>query len=235
MNNFIDQVSIDCVVFGYHSKSLKVLISKIALVEDTFALPGGFIHQNEDIDEAAQRILRERTSINKIYLEQFKVFGNSNRGDDQFISKFKESIFYQKHRSDLNIDLEWLKKRFISVGYYAIVDVEKVVLRASEIDERIDWINIDKIPSLIFDHNDIINEALIALREKFDKKLIGFKLLPDTFTMREIQELYEVIYNTAFARNNFQKRILDLNVLDRLEKKYTGAAHKAPYLYKFRQ
>ncbi|HMP29841.1 MAG TPA: NUDIX domain-containing protein, partial [Saprospiraceae bacterium] len=159
MNNFIDQVSIDCVVFGYHSKSLKVLISKIALVEDTFALPGGFIHQNEDIDEAAQRILRERTSINKIYLEQFKVFGNSNRGDDQFISKFKESIFYQKHRSDLNIDLEWLKKRFISVGYYAIVDVEKVVLRASEIDERIDWINIDKIPSLIFDHNDIINEA----------------------------------------------------------------------------
>ena len=87
----------------------------------------------------------------------------------------------------------------------------------------------------IRDSHDIIHQALETLRRNLDEKLIAFNLLPETFTMREVQELYEAIYDRPFARNNFQKKILDMNVLERLEKKYTGAANKAPYLYRFRQ
>ena len=86
---------------------------------------------------------------------------------------------------------------------------------------------------MIMDHNLMVDRALETLRRNLDEKLIGFNLLPETFTMRELQELYEAVYNKPFARNNFQKKILDLNVLERLEKKFTGAANKAPYLYRF--
>jgi len=88
---------------------------------------------------------------------------------------------------------------------------------------------------MMYDHRDILTSALEALRQNLDQKLIGFNLLPETFTMREVQELYEVVYDRPFAINNFQKRILDLNVLERLEKKFTGAQNKAPYLYRFKK
>jgi len=233
MNNYIDQLSIDCVVFGYQSKSLKVLITKIINVDNCYALPGGFILQNEDIDIAARRILNERTSLNHIFLDQFKAFGKNNRSDQKFLQQVMENQVWNKNQTGIKIDLNWLNKRFVSLGYYALVDIEKVVLRKSEIDESVDWVDLDKVPPLIFDHNEIILEALVEMREKFDKKLIGFNLLPPIFTMKDLQELYEVVYDVPFARNNFQKKILDLKVLERLEKKYTGAANKAPYLYRF--
>ena len=85
---------------------------------------------------------------------------------------------------------------------------------------------------MIIDHNEIVTKALETLRFHLDEKLIAFNLLPETFTMKDVQELYETIYDKPFARNNFQKKILDLNVLERLEKKFTGAANKAPYLYR---
>jgi hypothetical protein len=88
---------------------------------------------------------------------------------------------------------------------------------------------------MIMDHNYIVKEALETLRLNLDQKLIAFNLLPETFTMKEVQELYEAIFDKPFARNNFQKKILDLNVLERLEKKFTGAANKAPYLYRFQK
>ena len=88
---------------------------------------------------------------------------------------------------------------------------------------------------MMHDHNEILTFALEALRQNLDQKLIGFNLLPETFTMREVQELYEAVYDRPFATNNFQKKILDLQVLERLQKKYTGAANKAPYLYRFKR
>ena len=88
---------------------------------------------------------------------------------------------------------------------------------------------------MMHDHNQILDYALEALRQNFDQKFIGFNLLPETFTMKELQELYEAVYDRPFATNNFQKKILDLNVLERLQKKYTGAANKAPYLYRFKK
>jgi 8-oxo-dGTP diphosphatase len=132
-------------------------------------------------------------------------------------------------------DITWLKQRFVSIGYYALVDINKVNPQKGDFDDSIGWYNIKDLPQMIMDHNEMVTYALETLRQNLDHKLIGFNLLPETFTIREVQELYEAIYDKPFARNNFQKKILDLDVLERLEKKFTGAANKAPYLYMFRK
>lgn len=232
--HFIPQLSIDSVIFGYWDSRLKVLIAKVKMDYDIWTLPGGFIQQREHIDAAAMRILEERTGLNKIYLEQFRVFGAENRVNDSFQEKVKT---WQNIGSNFELEkmLRWFSKRFVSIGYYALVDINKVSLRKGEFDNSVEWYDIENLPVMIMDHNEMVNFALEKLREKLDEKLIGFNLLPETFTMRELQELYEVVYDRPFPRNNFQKKMLDLNVLERLEKVYTGAANKAPFLYRFRK
>lgn len=233
---YIQQLSIDCVIFGYRERQLNVLVPKLDFRGNFWALPGGFIHQPESIDQAARRILEDRTGIRDIYLEQFRVFGDAERSNRLFLEqmiqlnadKLGDKRFNRK-------ELEWITRRFVSIGYYALVDINKVVPRKNEIDESIDWYPIQQLPALIMDHNEIVTQALDALRLHLDQRLIVFNLLPETFTMKEVQERYEAIFEKPFARNNFQKMILDLNVLERLEKKFTGAANKAPYLYRFRQ
>ncbi len=240
-HDFIKQVSIDCVIFGYQDKQLKVLVLKLTFAGDFYALPGGFIRHQDSTEQAALRILQERTGLSDIFLEQFRVFGNPDRSNilvmEKVISRHREAqgeeIFNREQ-------LEWLTKRFISIGYYALVDINKVnpvalteELIPGRLDESFAWCNIKELPTMIIDHNEIVNSALETLRRDLDQKLIAFNLLPDTFTIKEVQELYEAIYGKPFARNNFQKKILDLNVLERLEKKFTGAANKAPYLYRF--
>ncbi len=229
--DFIRQLSIDCVIFGYQEKELKVLVPKINMVGEVFTLPGGFIQQNEGIDHAALRILKERTGIQTIYLDQCRTFGHEGRYNAEVLNALHEA---SKMLIDI-ANLEWFTKRFVSIGYYALVDINKVELQTGEIDESVSWYNVKDLPKMIMDHNEMVTYALAALRQNLDQKLIGFNLLPETFTMKEVQELYEAIYEKPFARNNFQKKILDLDVLERLEKKFTGAANKAPFLYRFRR
>lgn len=232
--NYIQQLSIDCVIFGYQEKQLKVLVPKLHFKGDFWALPAGFISQDEGIDEAARRILEERTGIKDIYLDQFRVFGDTGRSNLSFLEQLIQLNKNLLGDKILNRkEFEWITRRFISIGYYALVDINKVVPQKHDIDETIDWYPIRDLPPMIMDHHEIIENALETLRRDLDEKLIAFNLLPETFTMKEVQELYEAIYDKPFARNNFQKKILDLNVLERLEKKYTGAANKAPYLYRF--
>jgi ADP-ribose pyrophosphatase YjhB (NUDIX family) len=231
--NYIQQISIDCVIFGYQEKQLKVMIPKLIFKGDFWTLPSGFVYQKEDIDNAARRILEERTGIKDIYLEQFRVFGKAERSTLEFISKLIE--LNQRDVSDggqSKKDFDWFTKRFISVGYYALVDINKVMPTKSELDESIEWYDIKDLPTMIIDFNEMVEVALDALRLNIDHKLTAFNLLPDTFTMKDVQEVYETIFDKPFARNNFQKKILDFNVLERLEKKFTGAANKAPYLYR---
>jgi 8-oxo-dGTP diphosphatase len=231
--NYIQQISIDCVIFGYQEKQLKVMIPKLIYKGDFWTLPSGFVYQKEDIDNAARRVLEERTGIKDIYLEQFRVFGKAERSTLEFISKLIE--LNQRDVSDggqSKKDFDWFTKRFISVGYYALVDINKVIPTKSELDESIEWYDIKDLPTMIIDFNEMVEVALDALRLNIDHKLTAFNLLPDTFTMKDVQEVYETIFDKPFARNNFQKKILDFNVLERLEKKFTGAANKAPYLYR---
>ncbi|MFN3847993.1 MAG: NUDIX hydrolase [Spirosomataceae bacterium] len=234
--NYIHQLSIDCVIFGYRERELKVLVPKVNIEIPLWTLPGGFIKQEESIDEAAKRILEERTGLKDIYLEQFRVFGEPTRINleiSQNLNKLKNQITENGMLDEA--DVVWLSKRFISIGYYALVDINKVNPKTGIFDESVDWYNVKDLPKMIMDHNEMVSHALETLRQNLDQKLIGFNLLPETFTMKEVQELYEAVYDKPFARNNFQKKILDLDVLERLEKKFTGAANKAPYLYRFRR
>ncbi len=232
--NFIHQLSIDCVIFGYEDATLKVLAPKFGLKENLWSLPGGFIKHEEGIDDAALRILEERTGLKDIYLEQFRVFGEPTRINNVIFDEINnvKDEFIEKGIFDTD-NISWLTKRFVSIGYYALVDINKVQPQKTDFDESIEWYNVKNLPNLIMDHHEMVTYALETLRQNLDQKLIGFNLLPETFTMKEVQELYEAIYDKPFARNNFQKKMLDLNVLERLEKKFTGAANKAPYLYRF--
>lgn len=233
---YIQQLSIDCVIFGYQENQLNVLVPKLDFRGDFWALPGGFILQNESVNQAARRILEERTGIRDIYLEQFSVFGEAERSNRPFLERMIALNTDKLGDDQLNRkEFEWITQRFVSIGYYALVDISKVIPQKNEIDESIAWYPIRHVPTLIMDHNQMIDKALAVLRANLDQKLIAFNLLPDTFTMKDVQELYEAIFDRAFARTNFQKKILDLNVLERLDKKFTGAANKAPYLYRWQR
>ena len=207
--NFIPQVSIDCVIFGYQNRQLKVLIPKLSYTGDFFVLPSGFVLQDEDIDEAAHRILSERTSIDGIYLEQFQVFGKANRNSKEFINLLKDlNLEYIKQMGisaeelENNKDYDWFTKRFISIGYYALVDINRVIPQLSILDESIEWYDIHELPTLVMDHNEILEKALKALRKDIDEKLNIFNLLPEKFTIADVQEIYETVFERKYDRTS---------------------------------
>lgn len=233
-HNYIPHLSIDCVIFGYADKELKVLVARSKFSKGIWELPGGYILLSESIDAAANRILKERTHLENIYLEQFRVFGKEDRivSSKNNLSLREGLTAFDKKKYHKAV-IDWMTSRFVCIGYYALVDINQVVPQKGLFDESFEWKSIGDLKKMMHDHKEILNNAIEALRLNFDRKLIGFNLLPETFTMRELQELYETVYSKPFASNNFQKKILDLNVLERLEKKYTGASNKAPYLYRF--
>lgn len=223
---FIPHLSVDCVIFGFHGEQLKVLFPKVKNL-DLWSLPGGYVMKDEDIEAAAQRILEERTGVTDIYLEQFYIFGKANRSTGETL---KRVLLANNFEID---EKSWVFERFVSVGYYALVDFSKVNTKIGIYDEACEWHDIHQLPNLAFDHAEITLKALETLRFMLDDKLIGLNLLPDTFTMKELQMLYETILDKPLRRDNFQRKILSMGILERVEKKFTGAAHKAPYLYKF--
>ena len=223
---YMPGISIDCVIFGFHERQLKVLVLQFKST-DGYALPGGFIRKEEHIDDAARRILEERTGLKEIYLEQFHVFGVSERGRDDTHRKFSRA-----NGIELEAD-HWLLQRFLSIGYYALVDFSRAMPTPDVFSDTCQWYDLAGLPDLILDHNRIVQQALETLRLMLDNKLVGFNLLPETFTMNELQALYETILGKPLLRANFQRKMLSLEILERLEKKWTGKAHKAPYLYRF--
>jgi 8-oxo-dGTP diphosphatase len=232
IENYIPHLSIDCVIFGYEAKTLKVLILKHKLGQGSWVLPGGYIGKTEGINTAAARILKIRTGLENIFLEQFRVFGDEHR---IIGNPMREIMKAELKQAFGEYDAEWMTSRFVCLGYYALIDIRKVNPQNGQFDDYHEWRSINEIPEMIHDHNEILQCGLETLRQHLDQKLIGFNLLPETFTMKEIQELYEAVYDKPFAMNNFQKKMLDSGVLERLEKKFTGAQNKAPYLYKFKK
>jgi 8-oxo-dGTP diphosphatase len=223
---FLPSVSVDCVVFGFSNHQLKILLLKYKEM-DYWALPGGFVKKEEDIDQAVHRVLKNRTGLQNIYLQQFASFGKKDR----------ENIVLKKAILSLRKPVRensWLLNRFISIGYYALVDFSKVSPSPDDLSDACQWHDIDTVPHLlIHDHHEIIRKALEDLQLMLDYKLVGFNLLPETFTMAELQSLYETVLGKKLLRTNFQRKMLSLGILERIEKQFTGAAHKAPYLYKF--
>lgn len=193
-----------------------------------YALPGGFIGKTENLEDAVKRGLFERTGLKEIYLEQFHTFGEVNRFKPEVMKRILEA-------NDYSVPPEyWMLDRFFSIAYYALIDHEKVTLQPDSISDSIAWYEIEQLPELIFDHGQIVQKALQTLRENLDRKLIGGNLLPDRFTMNELQAVYEAILGEKLRRTSFQRKLLSMDILDRHEKLFTGKSHKAPYLYSFK-
>ena len=224
--DFMHGLAIDVVIFGFHDQQLKVLLMRYNKT-GVVALPGGFIHKKENLNDAATRIVSERTGLKDIYLEQFYVFGDYGRSDPQ---PMKDILTANNIKHD---DNHWLLQRFISIGYYALVDFTKVVPNPDTIFDSCDWYDLAGIPKLMQDHNAIIQKALESLRADLDNKLIAFNLMQEEFTLGDLQILYETILDKKLLRPAFQRKMLGLSILERVAKKWTGAAHKAPYLYRF--
>jgi hypothetical protein len=222
---YLRHISIDCVVFGFHENELKVLLLK-ARYAGKWALPGGFILKEEHMDVAAHRILKERTSLDKIYLHQFYTFSDPARSTKKINQGFLKNMGIKAEKS-------WMFERFISVGYSALVDFTKVQPVPDIFSDECDWFNIHEVPEMILDHENILKKALESLRIQLNFQPVGYNLLPLKFTMPELQKLYETILERKLDRRNFQRKIIDTGILKRLDETKKGVAHKAPFYYKF--
>lgn len=220
--NYLPHISIDCVVFGFHEGEMKVLVLKMKNGDEWY-LPGGFLLKEEPIDTAAARILRERTGLDKIFLQQFRVFGDPERSKEHF----------DMYKDMLPAKDNWFTNRFLTIGYYALVDFFETIPTADELSELCTWRGLDDLPSLRLDHEQILKTALDTLRLQLHYQPIGYNLMPKEFTMPELQKLYETILDKKLDRRNFQRRMLGFGVLKRLDQPRKGGAHKAPYLYSF--
>jgi len=226
--NVLREVSIDCVIFGFTAGKLKVLLIRWKK-SDKWSLPGGRIYKNESVDDAVTRNLFDRTGLKDVFLQQFNTFGKTNRHTHYSEKETQRFIEKTLGQSMEGLDIE---RRTVSVGYYALVDIDKVVPRPDIFSEECTWWDIDEVPKLLFDHNEMIGIALRTIRREIRFQPIG-KLLPQKFTLNEIHKLFETILNTKLDRRNFHKLITSYDFLIKLNEKRTGVANKAPYLYKF--
>lgn len=222
---YLRNISVDCIIFGFHQNELKVLLLQ-AKYAGLWALPGGFILKDEHMDNAAKRILHHRTGVNNIYMQQFHVFSEPDRSTKKINKQFLKNV---------GVDMEesWMFDRFITVGYTALVDFSKVQPVADTLSSSCEWHSIHQVPEMILDHRAIFEKALENLRLQLNYHPLGYNLLPEKFTMPELQKLYETILDRTLDRRNFQRKIAGTGILKRLNETRKGVAHKAPYYYKF--
>lgn len=198
-------VSVDCVILGYENKQLKVLLIKSDLEEFSGlnSLLGDLVRPDEDLDEASYRILRERTGLNDVYLEQVQTFGRIGR-----------------HPSG----------RVVTTAYFSLLDLHHHQLRLNHNDLR--WHPISKIGKLAFDHKDILDSCLLRLRQQVLERPLIFSLLPEKFSLRQLQEVYEAILGTDLDRRNFRKKVSLKDWLVDLNEMESDVPHRPGKLYR---
>ena len=203
-------LTVDCVIFGYEASasSLKVLLirRKLPPFEGAWSLPGGFVQMEESVEAAAMRELKEETGVADVFLEQLYTFGAVERDP---------------------------RDRVVSVAYYALVSLQRHPLQAATDASDAQWFELSALPKLGFDHTEILGCAVERLRRKIRYEPIGFELLPETFTLSQLQKLYEQILERKIDKRNFRKKLLKMDLLIDTEKKETGVAHRAAQLYQF--
>lgn len=223
---FLPSVSVDCVIFGFHEGELKVLLIKHRY-RDMWSLPGGFVSKDEACDAAAYRVLKDRTGLNEIFLQQFHAFGDLARYSKEF---HIEDL--QKDGLEVNDNL-WLIQRFVTIGYYALVDFLEARQNKESLTENSEWIDLSNLPPLILDHRKILDKALSTLRLQMHYQPIGYNLLPEKFTMPELQKLYETLLDQKLDRRNFQRKMIGYDILEKLDETKKGVPHKSPNYYRF--
>lgn len=222
MTRLNPHVSVDCVVFGFDSKKLKVLLierektGKESETSHKLKLPGSLIFENEDLDDSANRTLKELTGLDNIYLKQFHVFGSPDR------LTHEEDLNWLRTTSNTNVD------RVVTIAYYSLIK-----LQDSNLTEKTIWHPVDEVPELVFDHNLIVKTALEALQREIRTEPLCFELLPKKFTIRQMQDLYEAILGIKIDNRNFRKKIMPLKFLVLINEKEKGVSHKPAQLYKF--
>ncbi|MCG9972557.1 NUDIX hydrolase [Christiangramia crocea] len=206
-NNEKLHIATDCIILGFEEQKLKLLLfkRKIEPMKGEWSLIGSSIRLNEDIDAAAQRILKESTGLDKVFMQQLKTYGKKNREPGC---------------------------RFISIAYYALINIpDHVMDETKEYDAR--WFEIDEVPNLILDHDEMVKDAFLQLKQDARHKPIGLKLLPEKFTFTQLQKLYEAIFRTEFDERNFRKKVGSLKMLKKLNEKDKSTSRKGAFLYKF--
>jgi hypothetical protein len=222
----IPNVSVDCVVFGFDFTNLNVLLIERNMTIDgtvyaDLKFPGDLMRLDEDLDTSAWRVLKENTGLGNIYLSQLKSFGSPDR-------------LKRKPR-----DLEWLRQidhpeeHVVTIAYYSLINITEQRSPELILSDNARWYPVHEIHDLVMDHMDILKSALEHLRSELLNKPIGFELLPEKFTLSQMQKLYEVILGTTFDKRNFRKKILSMKYLIPLNEKQVGVAHKPARLYIF--
>ncbi|WP_336514648.1 NUDIX hydrolase [Pollutibacter soli] len=223
---FLKNLAYDSVIFGFSDGQLKILLMEYHNT-GLFALPGGFIQEDEDLNEAVKEGLKERTGLDDIFLEQYYAFGDRRRFD---ASVLKKILLANGIKPDPD---HWMLGRFVTVAYYALINYKNVQPKPDVLSDSCTWYSLNELPLLILDHKEIVEKALNTLRHNLDRKVVGGNLLPQKFTMNELQKVYESILGQELRRSTFQRKMLGMKILRRHQKQFSGKAHKAPYLYSF--
>lgn len=203
-------LTVDCVIFGLdlEAESLKVMLIErdVEPFAGVWAIPGGFVRSDESLLDAATRELEEETGITDVFLEQLYTFGDPGRDPRGWV---------------------------VSVAYYALVSPEKHNVHATTDARDARWFSVDSLPKLAFDHAEILETALERIRGKLTYAPIGFELLPQKFTVKQLQKLYEIVLGRKLDNRNFRKKIFAMDVLRELDEMQKGVPHRAARLYKF--
>lgn len=200
-------VSVDCIILGFNKGELNVLLYKrnFEPLKGQWSLMGGFIKSGESVDEAASRVLTECSGIDTLFMEQVGAYGDVTRD---------------------------LGERVISVAYYSLVnmnDFSEEILKA----HKAIWTKLSDVPPLIFDHNQMITDTLARLRRKAATRPVGFNLLPEKFTLPQLQSLYEAIYQTPLDKRNFRKKLNAMDILEKLDEKDKKSSKRGAFYYMF--
>lgn len=215
-------VSVDCVIFGFDLEKLNVLlIDRGSSIGARMALPGNLIYDSENLDQAASRVLDELTGLKDLYLEQIGSFGDPNR-----ISKESDKAWLQSIRAQP-------EARVITVAYFSLVKMDDYHPHASSFAKAADWVSVESITELAFDHFEILTAAKMKLKRMIKIQPIGFNLLPEKFTLSQLHKLYEAILDKPLDKRNFRRKIQKLDIVTSLEEKQRGVPHKPSQLFMF--
>lgn len=198
-------LAVDCIIFGFDGEVLKLLLIKRGFQPEkgNWSLMGGFVQGNESIDQAANRILKQLTGLEGVYLEQLYTFGDPNRDP---------------------------MERTVSVAYFALIDIQKYETQISS-DYHAEWFQLKRTPKLIFDQQEMLEQAKKRIRYKAAMHPILFELLPTKFTIPQLQTLYECVFNTTIDKRNFSKRVLATGLLIKLADKDKAGSKRGAYYY----
>jgi 8-oxo-dGTP diphosphatase len=228
-NKLNPHVSVDNVIFGFDGDEIKVLLIERNAPEGypvssnfrKYLLPGNLVPDNEDLDTSARRVLHELTGLSNIYLEQFYTFGDPGRVKNEY-------------------DAEWLRAiredpmaRVITVAYYSLVKLNSYTPTPASFAKKAEWFPLSAVPPLAFDHNEILQKATEALKNKLKTQPVGFELLPQKFSLGQLQKLYEAVLGRELDKRNFRRKMLNKNILIPLVEKQQGVPHKQAQLFMF--